>query len=105
MKKIKFKGKVVVCVRRENGKWEKGEENKGIIGFQIKPLSEFSLSPSFPFSLFLHILHLAKVIQICFMGMNDLCNYPWGLGSQINHPLETQGTPLCGGIAIATNCV
>jgi hypothetical protein len=63
MKKIKFKGKVVVCVRRENGKWEKGEENKGIIGFQIKPLSEFSLFPSFPFSLFLHILHLAKVIQ------------------------------------------
>jgi hypothetical protein len=35
MKKIKFNGKVVVCVRRKNGEWEKWEENKGIIGFQI----------------------------------------------------------------------
>jgi hypothetical protein len=59
MKIIQFKEKVVVCVRRKNGKWEKWEEDKGIIGFQIKTFSEFSLFPSFPFSLFLHKLHLA----------------------------------------------
>jgi hypothetical protein len=63
MKKIKFKGKGVVCVRRKNGKWEKGEENIGIVGFQIITFSEFSLSPSFPFSFSLHKLHLAEVIQ------------------------------------------
>jgi hypothetical protein len=60
MKKIKFKGKVVVCVRRKNGKWEKREENKGINGFQIIIFSEFSLF-LFPF---LHMLHLTEVIRI-----------------------------------------
>jgi hypothetical protein len=63
MKKIKFKRKVVVCVRRKNGKWEKGEENKGIVGAQIITFPEFPLFPSFPFFLFLHKLHLAEVIQ------------------------------------------
>jgi hypothetical protein len=66
MKKFNSKGKVVVCVRRENGKWGKREGTIGIIGFQIITFSEFPLFPSFPFSLFLHKLHLAEAIRIFF---------------------------------------
>jgi hypothetical protein len=82
MKKIKFKGKVVVCVRRKNGKWEKWKEEKGIVGFPIITFSEFPLFPSFPFSHFLHKLHLSEVIH-------DLINPKL----RANGPRGTRPTP------------
>jgi hypothetical protein len=44
MKKIKFKGKVVVCVKRKNGKWGKWEEKLRDYWLSDQTFSGFPLS-------------------------------------------------------------